>query len=218
MVRGEIPVDPALRHILERDNQPVIAPGGKKVPVASLFPTAEQGALMKDFAKTTEAEPFTPPFYDQEKVLGLYFTASWCPPCTKFTPQLKRIHGAVREKGKDFDVLVCSWDEDKSQYEDYTAEMPFHKLPFGDARIGDLSRAYGVSSIPTLVTVRARDNRVINRNAKDFAARDVDGRTYPWPPMQRSTLFNVLGVSTLGVAGVLAWVALRDMRFMRPKV
>ncbi|KAK3933257.1 Nucleoredoxin [Frankliniella fusca] len=43
-------------------------------------------------------------------VLGVYFSAHWCPPCKAFTPQLVNTYNAVRERGHSFEVIFVSSD------------------------------------------------------------------------------------------------------------
>ena len=219
----ELPVDPALRRILESSDIDMMRADGeggfKALPVKALFPTDDEAAAMKEFALTTPAEPGTPPHYDREKIIGVYFTASWCPPCRKFTPMLKRAFNTIRnDQGKDFEVVVASWDREEPQYNDYVGGMTdFTALPFKDPRVDELCRAYGVSSIPQLVLVRARDNKVINREAKDYLPHDPACRTYPWPPLKNSWVLNMLLFGgTMTMAG-LGCIILRDKRILRPK-
>ncbi|XP_052128314.1 nucleoredoxin-like [Frankliniella occidentalis] len=47
-------------------------------------------------------------------VVGVYFSAHWCPPCKAFTPQLVRTYNAVRERGISFEVIFVSSDRSVS--------------------------------------------------------------------------------------------------------
>ena len=38
------------------------------------------------------------------KIVALYFSASWCPPCKLFTPVLKAAYEAANKAGKRFEV------------------------------------------------------------------------------------------------------------------
>eukprot|EP00887_Chlorella_sp_A99_P005766 scaffold1.g5766.t1 len=47
---------------------------------------------------------------------GLYFSASWCPPCRGFTPQLVRVYEKLRAEGKNFEVVFVSSDRNEAQF------------------------------------------------------------------------------------------------------
>lgn len=191
----------------------------KLVHAGSLFPSAEEAAEMKEFALTTPDKPDHPRHYDREKIIGLYFTASWCPPCMRLTPQLKRMYASVKEdQQKDFEMVTLSWDNDQAQYEDYVNGMPWAALPYKDDRIDELNRAYAVSSIPRLVLVRARDGKVINNNAQDYVPMDVLGRVYPWPSMKTGWAYTFQALTVFGIAGIVSTMLLRDFRWIKPKV
>ena len=38
-------------------------------------------------------------------VIGLYFSAHWCPPCKAFTPNLAKVYNELKDAGKDFEVI-----------------------------------------------------------------------------------------------------------------
>ena len=66
------------------------------------------------------------------KVVGLYFSAHWCPPCRGFTPKLAEWYrelkeGPLKEK---FDIVFVSSDRDEGAFDDYFNEMPWLALPY----------------------------------------------------------------------------------------
>ena len=46
------------------------------------------------------------------KVVGLYYTASWCGPCHQFSPALVQLHARAKAAGRPFEVVQVPWDED----------------------------------------------------------------------------------------------------------
>jgi len=64
------------------------------------------------------------------KIIGLYFSAGWCPPCRTFSPTLKEF----REQNKeDFEVVMISADRNLDEQLQYmqSAKMPWPALPAG---------------------------------------------------------------------------------------
>ena len=67
-------------------------------------------------------------------VVGIYFSAHWCPPCRGFTPKLAEWYTKFRktDKGKNFEVVFASSDRDEESFNEYYATMPWLAVPFSD--------------------------------------------------------------------------------------
>ncbi len=115
-------------------------------------------------------------------VLGLYFSAHWCPPCRGFTPQLIEIYKNLKEAGdKPFEIIFISSDRDHKQFDSYFAEMPWLALPFGQVDLKEkLSQKFEVSGIPTLVLLDANTGAVITADGRAALSKDPAGEKYPW--------------------------------------
>ena len=76
----------------------------------------------------------TESFSGEGKVLGIYFSAHWCPPCRAFTPALAEWYKTVKESdnGINFEILFVSSDRDQAAFDEYFAEMPWKALPYED--------------------------------------------------------------------------------------
>lgn len=68
------------------------------------------------------------------KMLGIYYSAHWCPPCKKFTPVLAEFYKKRKEsdKGKDFDIIFVSSDSDEASFTEYYKDMPWLALKFSE--------------------------------------------------------------------------------------
>ena len=89
------------------------------------------------------------------KKIGIYFSASWCPPCRAFTPQLVAAYNQLRTDGKPFEVVLVTSDQTEAAMEKYMKDydMPWVAVPFGDKRIDELKKKFSVSGIPKLVVI-----------------------------------------------------------------
>jgi len=68
-----------------------------------------------------------------DKVVGLYFSAHWCPPCRGFTPKLADFYQKFRAtNGDKLEIVFVSSDRDERQFQNYFDEMPWHAVPFND--------------------------------------------------------------------------------------
>jgi thiol-disulfide isomerase/thioredoxin len=114
--------------------------------------------------------PVTP--LRQKKYLFIYFSASWCPPCHRFTPGLVEFYNKNQKDG-DFDLLFVSGDRNQ---EAMTAYMKEHKMPWAGAKWGSkaaksLQKQYCGPGIPCLVLLDENDIVV----ADSFAGEEYLG-------------------------------------------
>jgi len=116
------------------------------------------------------------------KVIGLYFSAHWCPPCKAFTPLLVDTYTKIKAGGKDFEVVFVSSDRDMSQFQEYFATMPWVAIPPGDKRKELLSRRYEVEGIPSLVILDGATGETINASGRAAVGGDPEGAEFPWHP------------------------------------
>lgn len=65
-------------------------------------------------------------------MLGLYFSAHWCPPCRSFTPKLVEVYNELQKSGKNFEIVFCSSDRDEEGFKEYYETMPWKCVPFED--------------------------------------------------------------------------------------
>lgn len=67
------------------------------------------------------------------KVLGLYFSAHWCPPCRGFTPKLAEFYNNFRaSNGDKLEIVFVSSDRSEKDFKDYFKEMPWLALSFAE--------------------------------------------------------------------------------------
>ncbi|MEM7673062.1 MAG: thioredoxin-like domain-containing protein [Verrucomicrobiota bacterium] len=84
------------------------------------------------------------------KMVGIYFSAHWCPPCRQFTPALIDFY----EKHKaDMEIVFVSGDRSPAQKQRYIDEdkMSWLTVDFQGADSERLMGGLGVQSLPTLV-------------------------------------------------------------------
>jgi len=130
------------------------------------------------------------------KVLGLYFSAHWCPPCKAFTPKLVETVKAVKAAGKQLEIIFVSSDRSMSDFQSYFGTMTgFHAIPQGDKRKDMLSKAFNVEGIPTFVIVDADTGATINPNARGVVSADPKGEAFPWTPPAVEDLSSPDGIN-----------------------
>lgn len=87
-----------------------------------------------------------------KKVIGVYFSAHWCPPCRGFTPVLAKIYQETVAKNESFEIIFVSSDRDEASFGAYFKEMPWKALSFEDRTLkAKLSQTYEIQGIPSLL-------------------------------------------------------------------
>ncbi|ORY48571.1 hypothetical protein BCR33DRAFT_763693 [Rhizoclosmatium globosum] len=128
--------------------------------------------------------------------IALYFTASWCPPCRKFTPELVNyyLQPHIQEK---LDIVVVSRDREESAHDGYFAKMPWLSVPFADRdRAAVLLKKYNVRFIPTFVLIDAATGEIVANDFRGIVEKDPKGHFFPYPAKSiRSILSSVTTVS-----------------------
>lgn len=120
------------------------------------------------------------------KFIGLYFSAHWCPPCQQFTPKLVNYYNHRKSIGKnDLEIIFCSSDKTKSEFNDYFSTMPWIALPHEDPRIRELAGSLEVEGIPQLVIIDPA-GEVVTTNGRgaimgDLKSNKVEGG-FPYYP------------------------------------
>jgi nucleoredoxin len=99
-----------------------------------------------------------------KKLIAFYFSAEWCGPCRKFTPQLVDYYKRVAPEHPEFEIVFYS--SDKSQYamEKYMRDenMPWLAIDFSKLKEKEVLRKNAGDGIPSLVLVDASGNMISN--------------------------------------------------------
>ena len=112
------------------------------------------------------------------KIIGLYFSAGWCPPCRTFSPTLKEF----REQNKeDFEVVMISADRNLDEQLQYmqSAKMPWPALPAGSYEANNLYSIFEVRGIPTLIII-SPNGQVISTNGRNEVIQKKNSAMNEW--------------------------------------
>ena len=111
------------------------------------------------------------------KIVGLYFSAGWCPPCRKFSPELSRFQAAHSD---DFAVIFISCDHSEAEMKSFCAGKGFLRVPFGSEARATIQARMGVSMLPTLVIVDVESGEVLTDWGRAAVTRNPDGCVAAW--------------------------------------
>lgn len=103
--------------------------------------------------------------FKTNKVVCLYFTASWCPPCQGFCPLLVDFYNDINATEKQLEIILVSRDQVKEDFEEYFTQMPWLAIPWNDDRIVNLAEKYNIKGIPILMVLK-KNGEVATKTGK----------------------------------------------------
>jgi nucleoredoxin len=94
---------------------------------------------------------------EKKKLIAFYFSAHWCAPCRKFTPELVDYYNRVATQHPEFEIVFVSFDKSQFAMETYMREanMPWPAIDFPKLGGKEAIRKYAGGGIPCLVLVDA---------------------------------------------------------------
>lgn len=128
-------------------------------------------------------------------LVGLYFSASWCPPCQRFTPVLTEFYNAAKSSKSGLEIVFVSSDRHLEEFEAYYGKMPWLAIPQiqGSAEIKQkLSNALAVTGIPAIAILDAKTGEfILGGDARDDVmqaggnAEQVSATIQKWKDAER---------------------------------
>jgi len=111
-------------------------------------------------------EDGTPRALDASRLAGVkywafYYSASWCPPCRAFTPDLVSFYRDFKPSHPDFELIFVNYDRSEDDMLNYMRSdaMPWPAVWYADIDNPDLdARKYCGNGIPSLVLVDEKGN------------------------------------------------------------
>lgn len=130
---------------------------------------------------------------DGTTYLGIYFSAHWCPPCRKFTPELAKTYNKLKSDNKPFEVLFVSADKSQRDFDSYLKEMPWWAFDFDSVDTREnLGELFEIEGYPTMIILDNNAN-IVTGLGREEVMGDPDGKDFPWVPSP----FNILSEKTV---------------------
>ena len=126
--------------------------------------------------------------FEGKKFIALYYSAHWCQPCRKFTPELVEYYNRVATAHPEFEVIFVSSDRSRFAWETYIRETKMPWLAIDYDQLADLPglKNLGGASIPSLLVLDSGSHMV---------ASSYDGEKYLGPQNALAALDKIFGQS-----------------------
>ncbi|KAL3868647.1 hypothetical protein ACJMK2_041427 [Sinanodonta woodiana] len=110
-----------------------------------------------------------------DKIVGLYFSAGWCPPCQLFTPMLCDLYLELKNRSASFEVVFVSFDKKEEDMISYYKEKhcDWFAVPFGIPKIEELREKFGITAVPKLVIVNKDGEIITQKGRKEIQDKGV---------------------------------------------
>jgi nucleoredoxin len=132
---------------------------------------------------------------DNKKFVALYYSAHWCAPCRKFTPQLVDYYNRIVLEHPEFEIIFVSADRSRFGWETYIQEARMPWLAIDYDQLADLPglKALGGDGIPSLLVLDGGSHIV---------ASSYDGDKYLGPQNALAALDKIFAANAGPVAQI----------------
>ena len=109
----------------------------------------------------------------ESPLVGIYFSAHWCPPCRGFTPVLSEFYNKANEEKKQIEIVFVSCDKDLNSFNEYYNTMPWVAINFEDEMKDTIAEAFEINGIPALLVFDNKGN-MIDQDGRDIVEQNKD--------------------------------------------
>ena len=118
------------------------------------------------------------------EVIGIYFSAHWCGPCKRFTPQLMERYTNWKKIGRPLSIVFISLDKNQEAFDEYYRSMhsEWFTIPFKESErrqcINDDQNT--AKATPFLMFVDSKTGEVLAKNGRTIVEQDPNAVDFPW--------------------------------------
>ncbi|NQZ57437.1 MAG: redoxin family protein [Lentisphaeraceae bacterium] len=107
------------------------------------------------------------PKLSRKKYFVFYYSASWCPPCQKFTPDLVKFYNRNKNLRSKYEIILVSSDRSERDQLSYMKKkhMNFPAVKFSEIAASRAKAYMGGRGIPHLSMVDAKGNVLVDEVA-----------------------------------------------------
>lgn len=111
-----------------------------------------------------------------KSIIGLYFSASYCPPCGIFTPLLAEKYADINALIDNFEIVLIPSDKTQEKFEAYFSKQPWYSTELSASNA--IRIKYNVKTIPALIFIDTNNNcnviELLGRDlVRDHSAKEI---------------------------------------------
>lgn len=108
------------------------------------------------------------------KYYVFYYTASWCPPCQRFTPSLVDFYNKMKPGNDNFELVLITSDSNQNAMEEYAKDkkMPWPQLKMSKVDKFESEFQHGVSGIPSVIVCDLK-GEIVSRSTSFSALEEL---------------------------------------------
>ena len=112
------------------------------------------------------------------KMIGLYFSAGWCPPCKTFSPKIRDFRN---QNSEDFEIVMVSADSSSYAQLNYMKDMDMsgYALALNSPKTNQLYRQFSITGIPTVV-ILSPDGSILSQNGRSEITYNANTSISTW--------------------------------------
>ncbi|GAB4245358.1 MAG: hypothetical protein OHK005_10710 [Candidatus Methylacidiphilales bacterium] len=106
-----------------------------------------------------------PKALEKKKLVAIYYSAHWCPPCRAFTPELSAFYDEISRTHPEFELVFVSSDENADAMKKYMewGKMKFPAVSFDKIASNPWLKENSAAGIPYLVVFDGDGKMVLGK-------------------------------------------------------
>ena len=104
----------------------------------------------------------------KSKIIALFFTATWCSPCSIFEKLLLELYSDANMGDKVFEVVQISFDHTEAEYKKSLLDKPWLFFAYNDPKIKELTDQFGIETVPMFLVFNSGGKLITDKGRKEI--------------------------------------------------
>ena len=134
--------------------------------------------------KSNGQRSFTKTILNTTEYIMVYFSASWCPPCRRFTPILKSFYNKSERKKHKIEVVMIGLDKTEHEFRKYFKDMSWMAVPYTrtENKQKDIMKIFGFKTIPNIAIIKSDTGKLTSLSGRTQIEQFENGKISEFKP------------------------------------